>query len=697
VLVNIDPLRNEKGEVVGAINAFHDLTAIKAAQEAQRQSEERYRAIVESQLEMVCRFRVDGTILFVNGAYARSRQTTPEALIGANFWEFIEPEDREGVRKLLDQLSPSNPQVSIENRFETAEGTRWTLWTNRGLVFDEQGRAVEAQSSGIDITDRKWAEEALREETRALETLNRVGSALAAELDTQKLIQAVTDAGRELSGAAFGAFFFNSVDEKGEIYQLYTLSGAPREAFEQFGMPRNTPIFHPTFAGEGTLRSDDITQDPRYGQMGPHYGMPGGHLPVRSYLAVPVVSRSGAVLGGLFFGHPDPGVFTQKAESLITGIAAQAAVALDNAHLYSRARDSEERFRAIADNIPQLAWMVEPRTDGSATWFNKAWLEYTGTTMEQNQGSGWHAVHHPDHAERVIAKFERHVRECLDWEDTFPLRRYDGEYRWFLSRMNIIRDEEGNAVRIFGTNTDITERFDAEERLEQAVQRRTADLLAANEQLQGFTYSVAHDLRQQIRGINTNASMLLHDAHESLDEESRETLRRLITGSRSLGRVVDDLLSHARLGRKEPAKLALDISALAEHTAAAVVQAGTCNPSTRFEIAKGLMAQGDPAMMRIVLENLIDNACKYSAASESPLVEFGREGEAFFVRDNGVGFDMRYADKLFQPFERLHEGGGYEGTGIGLANVKRIIDKHGGRIWAESSPGHGATFYFTLG
>ena len=180
--------------------------------------------------------------------------------------------------------------------------------------------------------------EALREEARTLETLNRVGAAVAAELDLGRAVQVVTDAATELTGAAFGSFFYNVIDDDGESYMLYSLSGVPREAFSKFPMPRNTAVFAPTFSGEGIVRSDDILKDPRYGRNDPHYGMPKGHLPVRSYLAAPVVSRSGEVLGGIFFGHPEAGIFSERAERLLVGIAAQAATAIDNARLYQAAQ-----------------------------------------------------------------------------------------------------------------------------------------------------------------------------------------------------------------------------------------------------------------------------------------------------------------------------------------------------------------------
>jgi len=182
------------------------------------------------------------------------------------------------------------------------------------------------------------SQQALREQSRLLEILNQTGQSIASQLDIEKLLQTVTDAATSLTGARFGAFFYNRVNEAGEDYLLYTLSGAPREAFEKFGHPRATPVFAPTFRGDGTVLSENITQDPRYGTMAPHHGMPPGHLPVCSYLAVPVKSRSGEVLGGLFLGHPDPARFQQRDARLVEGVAAQAAIAIDNARLYESAQ-----------------------------------------------------------------------------------------------------------------------------------------------------------------------------------------------------------------------------------------------------------------------------------------------------------------------------------------------------------------------
>jgi PAS domain S-box-containing protein len=222
--------------------------------------------------------------------------------------------------------------AELEQQVEEAEAMREEL---------EQGNEMLQEANREAETARRVAEEG----ASLVDTLQRVGSALASELNVQTIVQTVTDAATSLTGAQFGAFFYNVVDQQGEKLTLYTLSGAPREAFENFGHPRPTPVFAPTFYGTEIVRSDDITQDPRYGQMSPHHGMPPGHLPVRSYLAVPVISRNGDVIGGLFFGHARAAVFADRAERLVSGIASWAAVAMDNARLY----EGERQARADAE------------------------------------------------------------------------------------------------------------------------------------------------------------------------------------------------------------------------------------------------------------------------------------------------------------------------------------------------------------
>lgn len=198
--------------------------------------------------------------------------------------------------------------------------------------------------------------ERLRAEVGVVDALHTIGRELTTQLDIDRIVQVATDAATTATGAAFGAFFYNLVDQHGESYTLYTISGVPRESFSRFPMPRNTAVFAPTFDGVGTVRSADIRRDPRFGHNAPYHGMPAGHLPVCSYLAVPVISPTSAeVLGGFFFGHPDAGRFTERHEYLAEGIAGYTAIALDNARSYERERNlAAELSRSMLPAVPEI-------------------------------------------------------------------------------------------------------------------------------------------------------------------------------------------------------------------------------------------------------------------------------------------------------------------------------------------------------
>ena len=233
----------------------------------------------------------------------------------------------------------------------------------------------------------------------------------------------------------------------------------------------------------------------------------------------------------------------------------------------------------------------------------------------------------------------------------------------------------------------------------ESLRRNAAELLAANTELDAFAYSVSHDLRAPLRSIDGFSQVLLEDYAAQLDEAGRESLHRVRAASQRMGTLIDDLLKLARVTRAEMRTEDVDLSGMARDIASELQRAAP-ERQVEFAIAAGLKARGDARLLRVALDNLLRNSWKYTAKQPGPRVEFGsveaNGGQAFMVRDNGAGFDMKYADKLFGVFQRLHSAADFEGTGIGLATVRRIITRHGGRIWAEGAVDQGATFYFTL-
>jgi light-regulated signal transduction histidine kinase (bacteriophytochrome) len=237
------------------------------------------------------------------------------------------------------------------------------------------------------------------------------------------------------------------------------------------------------------------------------------------------------------------------------------------------------------------------------------------------------------------------------------------------------------------------------EQLEDRVEQRTAQLRVINEELESFSYSVSHDLRAPLRSINGFSQVLLEDYADKLDEEGRDCLGRVKAASEHLARLIDDLLNLSRMTRSEMRHQRVDLSALVRDFAKELEQSDP-EREVEFVLEDGIVAEGDQRLLRVVLENLLRNAWKFTGNQPQARVEFSLtelEGTpTYFVRDNGVGFDMAYADKLFGAFQRLHGTSEFPGTGIGLATVQRIVRRHGGSVWAEGAVGRGATFYFTL-
>lgn len=311
-------------------------------------------AIIDSSEDAIVSKTLQGVVTSWNEAAERLFGYTAEEMVGQPILRIIPPDLHHEETEILAKLR-TGQRIS---RYETVrlhkDGHLLDISLTVSPIRDGSGRVVGIAKIAHDITARRQAERALKEEAAALETLSRVGQAVASQLELERIVQIVTDAATEMTGAAFGAFFYNVTDEASESYWLYALSGASRESFARFPMPRNTAVFAPTFRGEGVVRSADIRGDPRYGKNPPYAGMPPGHLPVRSYLAVPVMVQSGEVIGGLFLGHPGAGVFGERAERLAVGIAAQASVAMNNARMFQALRDRESQLKQVATEREQF-------------------------------------------------------------------------------------------------------------------------------------------------------------------------------------------------------------------------------------------------------------------------------------------------------------------------------------------------------
>ncbi len=367
-------------------------------------------------------------------------------------------------------------------------------------------------------------------------------------------------------------------------------------------------------------------------------------------------------------------------------------------------RENEQSRRTLADSGQALIWTAG--TDKLCNYFNRVWLEFTGRTLEQEIGNGWAEGVHPDEMQRCLEIYTGAFDRRETFRIEYRLRRHDGEYRWILDDGSPRYDSKGEFVGYIGHCLDITERKQAEEELrqhrnnlEELVAHRTAELEVANRELEAFSYSVSHDLKAPLRAVDGFARILEEDYASRLDDEGRRLLNVIRNSARDMGQLITDLLSFSHMGRTELAMSSFDMEDLVRNVweKISVLREGR---DIILDIGRLPVAYGDLATIREVLVNLLSNAVKFTRSRERAIVNVTAHEESgetvYTVRDNGVGFDMAYEDRLFNVFQRLHSAEEFEGTGIGLALVKRIVLRHGGRVRAESIPNEGAAFSFSL-
>jgi two-component system CheB/CheR fusion protein len=375
---------------------------------------------------------------------------------------------------------------------------------------------------------------------------------------------------------------------------------------------------------------------------------------------------------------------TRDAMGAVDGILVHAVDVTESVLARRRAEESEERFRTLADNMSQFAWMADET--GSIFWYNQRWYDYTGTTLDEMYGWGWRMVHHPDHVERVVAKISACFQSGEIWEDTFPLRGKDGEYRWFLSRAVPIRDATGKVMRWFGTNTDVTE-------------RRNLEL-----QKDDFIAIASHELKTPVTSLKASAQLLARRFRAAGDERSAELLGKMDNQLNKLTKIIGDLLDDTKIER---GKLVLqqsefDYGELVRETIEEVQRT-----APRHEIAcdplPAMTLHGDRARLGQVLTNLLNNAIKYSPQADRDEVTAAlADGQIVTrVRDFGIGIPEDKQAKVFDRFFRVsgpegEEHQAYPGLGLGLYISADIVGHHHGRIWVESAPGGGSTFAFSL-
>lgn len=590
----------------------------------------------------------------------------------------------------------------------------------------EQLRSVALQNAREVVAARQRVEqqllqvqEDLREQARVLEILNRTGALLGSNLKQDAIIQTVTDAVTQMTGARFGAFFFNTIGEAGEAFALYTIAGVPREAFAQLPAPRATPLFGAIFRGEKIIRADDISKHPLYGQWGPHFGMPRGHLPVRSYLAVPVVSRSGLVHGGLFLGHGDPAMFTSSHEAIVGGIASQAAIAIDNAQLLETAersrrelelltqtleqrvrerttalQRSEQQFQQLVDGITDCAiYMVDP--NGYVASWNPGAERIKGYAANEIIGQHFGIFYtEEDRAAGLPAEVLRAAATHGKYEAENWRVRKDGTRFWASVLIDPIRDSAGEIVGFAKITRDMTERRAMQEQLHQSQKMEAIGQL---------TGGVAHDFNNLLTVILGNLETLAR--HVPPDPRARRALDQATRGAQRAATLTSQLLAFSRRQPLNPKPT--DANRLVSGVSDLIRRALGENVALETVLAAGVWRiEVDPHQLESALLNLAVNsrdampqggkltletanahideqyAAQYAEISPGQYVLIS-------VSDTGIGMTKDVLARAFDPFFTTKPIG--EGTGLGLSQVFGFVKQSGGHVKLYSEAGQGTT------
>jgi PAS domain S-box-containing protein len=582
------PIKDASGNITGAVMVFRDVT------ERRKSEEVRFRlaAVVESSDDAILSMSLDAIVTTWNKGAQEMFGYAPEEIIGRSVTLLIPPERENEEPQILARIVRGERVDHYETVRMHKDGKRLHVSLSVSPIHDAEGRIVGVSKISRDMTARKAVEERLQNETRDLELLNSIGTAIASKLELQALVQTATNAATQLTGAKYGAFLFHPLHERRDDLLTQTLSESSAAAFESFGLPRDARIIQRTFGGEKVVRSVDLTKDAQD-------GVTDTQSPLRSYLAVPVVSRSGEVIGGLFFGHPAPDIFTERAERLALGVAAQAGVAIDNARLYDAAqREISERAR-----------------------------------VEQQLRNAQEAL-------------SRHTED-----------------------------------------------------LEKQVEQRTASLRETIGELEAFSYSISHDLRAPLRAMHGYADALLEDYRSSLDDEAVHYLERIQRGASRLDLLVQDVLAYSKVAKGKVHLDEIDLEHLIREVAQNYPQlaAAKLDLQIRGPLPKVL---GHEAYLVQSVANLLGNAIKFVRSDVRPKVIVYAEPDGPLARiwfeDNGIGIPAEHYSSIFQIFGRVHPEKKYEGTGIGLAVVKKAIERLGGKVGVTSELGKGSRFWIAL-
>jgi PAS domain S-box-containing protein len=650
----------EDGNIVGAVVTFRDITERKLAEAELRRSADmlskalnEHRNIIDAIPDIVYILDINGNLIKWNRRMEIVTKFSSGELTGRHALDFFPEQDKMVINKTIKEVLETG-YAECKGHLLRKDGTvvpyEWT-----GAPFkDEQDNVIGLIGIGRDVSERKKAEESLRETRDYLEKLLNYANAPIIVWDPKSIITSFNHAFERLTG--------------------YTNK-------EVIGKKLN--ILFPEASKGESLKKIERTLSGEYWES----------------VEIPILCKGESIKIALW---NSANIYTEDARTLIATIA-QGQDITDRKQAEEALRQSENNYRTLLENLPQKIFLKDRNSVYISC--NKNYAQDLGINPHEIVGKTDYDFFPKELADKYRAD-DKKIMESGKTEDIEEKYIQDGTEGFIQTVKTPVKDNEGKIIAVQGIFWDITERKQAEdkirklnEELEQRVLQRTAQLEVTNRELESFSYSVSHDLRAPLRAITGFSSMLLEDYADKLDDEGKRLLNVVKDSILNMNALIDDLLTLSRIGRKEIEHSKIDMDKLAE-TVFAEIKATVPEREIQFAIKPLPPAYGDQGLLHQVFANLLFNAIKFTRSRENAIVEAGGyiEGpeNVYYVKDNGVGFDMQYKDRLFSAFQRLHSGKEFEGTGIGLAIVQRIINRHGGRTWAEGKKDEGATFYFTL-
>jgi PAS domain S-box-containing protein len=695
------PVVHADGTVTRVVGTAQDITARKLSEQALADSEKRYAALFDEGPAPMWVFDEETRgFLAVNLAAIEEYGYSRDEFLAMTLYD-LRPAHHRAMLDWRLALGPTDltndPRAPVVHRRKNGSEF-WAHPMSRYVTYaGRQARFVVIS----DVSAQVNAEKELQDHLFTLQRSADAVQAITAHQTMEATMQEVAEQARGVIGTqqaivslAVGGSWSQSITalSLSDNYAAFRNYVVPAEDLDIYALvcEANRPV---------RLTQQELEAHPRW-----HGIATKGHAhpPMRGWLAVPLAGRDGHSMGLLQLSDKYEGDFTLRDEYVAVELAQLASIAMENAGLLEEVRQlnaslehkvaertvaltrQEALFRALAEQAPEVIWNVD--TTGQLTYINRRGYELMGGTADDWLGTRWFDAVHPDDRDEVTANWKRSYKSGDMYTGIRRLLAQDGTCHTMSYRASPVLDEQGKISFWVGIDADITE-----------IKATELALRQSNQELETFSYSVSHDLRSPLNTVAGFSSLLARHLSDSADDKVQHYVSRIQAGVVQMGQLIEGLLALAQVSRVALRRDVVDLSELSRELLERY-QARDPDREVQVDIEGGLQAQGDADLLRAVMDNLLGNAWKFSSRRSPAVITVGQsdDGEAFYVRDNGAGFDMAYADKLFGTFQRLHGVAEFPGTGIGLATVSRIILRHGGTIWADASPGEGATFFFTL-